>query len=274
MIYVVKLHRVRNGNRFVWMTRWFVGTRRFSKTVGNCQDMTKKEAELLRLEKETALNADQESPVPPSRTMTFRQFADEHDRDQVDKSHKTLEAYRDAVREALAAWGSDIKLGAIKWTPHYRLLNEYMRARDVKGRNRQGLSAASRDKVFRSLKAILNRAVVAGHIRKNPLTGAGVAWEPKDARIFSPTERDAMIACSPDGWWRCFVQLLSTSGLRLNECLHLRWEHCDFQAGTVRVARQKPGRFSVGGREYPLLEWSAKGRPKQVKASYRTVILP
>ena len=73
----------------------------------------------------------------------------------------------------------------------------------------------------------------------------------------------------PSDWWRCFLHLLSTSGLRLNEGLHLRWDHLDFDSGFVLVRRQNAGRFTVDGQSYQLLPWMA-----EAKASYREIPLP
>ncbi len=67
-ITLVKLHKYKVGNptRYVWKLVWWGlqdGVRtRFKETIGSCREMTKRDAELLRAEKEIAIGSRQISP--------------------------------------------------------------------------------------------------------------------------------------------------------------------------------------------------------------------
>ena len=86
----------------------------------------------------------------------------------------------------------------------------------------------------------------------------------------APEDIDAMVEVAPNDWWRLFILLLANTGLRLNAALHLRWDdvNLDGLPGSLKVCRQDAGDFTVDGKAYTLLSWTAKA-----KASYRTIPL-
>ncbi len=73
-----------------------------------------------------------------------------------------------------------------------------------------------------------------------------------------------MIDAAQNEWWRTLLRLAFTSGLRQGELLNLRWEDVDLDRGTVTVSPKRAGTFEAGGREYPVLEWTAKDHETRV----------
>ncbi len=256
----ITLHNVKRTNRRIWMLRWYDSRgRRCGETIGKAGVMSKRQAEAIRRDRQGKTDNGLAKLDRPER-MTLAQFA-EYDRSAIaDKAYGTQLAQDHAFAHAKAALGADIQLDRIART-HVSQIKARMQGNDLR--------PATIDKVVRTLRAAFNRALRDGLVTANPFIGAGVRCDPRDSRIFSAGEINAMLAVCPTDWWICFLRLLSTSGLRLNEALHLRWEHVDFEAGLVRVSRQDAGRFTVDGREYPLLPWTAKA-----KASYREIPLP
>lgn len=55
---------------------------------------------------------------------------------------------------------------------------------------------------------------------------------------FTDAEIAAMVHAAPRAWWRAFIQLAASSGLRVNELLRLHWSDLDRRTGTVRVTSQ------------------------------------
>ena len=256
----LKRFRRNRESKPVWMLRWFdsQGQHR-AKTLGACDKMSRREAESLRREHQSKMDCGRIKADRPVR-HTLAEYA-AYDRDAIaDRAPKTQLSHDNAVAHAKDAIGGAVRMDRIGRPEVARL----KRRLQNKGRR-----PATIDKTLRTLRAMFNRALRDGVIQENPFAGERVRWDPKDSRIFDATEIDAMITVAPDDWWRCFIRLLSTSGLRLNEALHLRWEHVDLKLGVVRVGRQDAGRFRVADTEYPLLVWAAKAQ-----SSYREIPLP
>ena len=108
---------------------------------------------------------------------------------------------------------------------------------------------ATINKTIVTLKAAWNRAVRRGLVAVNPFSIDRLPRvQPKQKRIFSSTEIDAMVDAAPNAWWRAFIRLAFTTGLRLGEILSLTWE--DVQGAEVVVSAKRAGR--------DRLEWEAK----------------
>ena len=257
----VKRPRPRGRPRCVWMLRWHAPDgKQPGETIGDCRTMSKREAEAIRRARQGKLDCGLTKPTRPKR-MTLAELT-AYDRSLIaDRRHKTQLGHDHATGHAKRVLGADLRVDRLT-RAHVARLKAALYEGDY--------SPATIDKVIRTLRAMWNRAVREGLVTTdNPFAGNGVKWEPRESRIFEAHEIDAMIETAPDGWWVLFLRLLVTSGLRLNEALHLRWEDVDLDGGTVTVRRHQAGTFTVDGTEYPLLAWSAKA-----KASYRTIPLP
>jgi hypothetical protein len=53
---------------------------------------------------------------------------------------------------------------------------------------------------------------------------------------FSPIELASMVEATPSSWWRAFITLAATSGLRVREMLWLAWTDLERPTHTVRVS--------------------------------------
>lgn len=254
----VELHKrkvtLKDGKRVqYWTLRWW-GTdgRRFSESIGTVGLMTKNEAETARREKEQAIGGGRLKRNRP-REITLAEFI-ELDREAVRGTVKpnTLESIKHSAAHALKAWGGTTKLTSIS-RAHVGRLKAYLL-------DEAKVAETTLGKTLRTLKAMLNRALTDGLLHENPLVGVRMPKsQSRSKRIYSPDETRAMREVSPTLWWRVFIALAETSGLRKGELVNLQWRDVDFEAKTLRVTAKRAGEFTIKDKGvFPLLPWSAK----------------
>lgn len=93
---------------------------------------------------------------------------------------------------------------------------------------------------IRNAKVIFQTAVDLALITANPFAkenGAAPAVD-KDWRQIDAPDFQKLLAACPDDPWRCLFALARWAGLRLGECLRLRWEHIDWDRKTLQVVHQ------------------------------------
>ena len=251
------------GKSQYWTLRWYGSDgRRYSESIGTVGKMTRNAAESLRREKESKINAGQIARDKPHE-ITLGQFI-EYDLDAValDQKLDSREGIRHTGMHAKLALGESIQLTSINQASISKLKRYVIEER--------GCAPATLAKTLRTLKAMFNRAIEYGFLNENPLVGVRIPkTQSKPKRIFSAEEVAAMLDVAPDTWWRAFVALAVTSGLRKSELLNLLWHDIDFGRSTVRVAAKRADTFMVPGRgEFRILEWTAKSYNE------RTVPLP
>ena len=124
----VRLYRTRNGNHDVYQLRWYANGSRRCQTIGKIKDLSKREAEARRREKEIAFAVGRERPSRPRR-MTLERFL-ERDRQAIatDVRPATLDEYRFAAKHAIDTLGADTPLDRID-----RKLGPMIRSEKVKG---------------------------------------------------------------------------------------------------------------------------------------------
>jgi integrase len=253
---LVKLHKYKVGQppRQVWKLVWWGlrdGVRtKFQETIGNCRDMTKRDADLLRAEKEIAIGARLLSPNK-SRRMGLAEYL-EYDREEciADSKPRTIETLRNAGDHAVRVLGADYSIQRVDYADVQRI-KKHLASRS--------LSPATIGKVIHKLSAAFSRAVKLEIIPVNPFAGVKLPkWQGKAIRTFKPEEVEAMVAVAPTLWWQTFIRLAYTSGFRQGELLNLLWADVDLDNGVVCVARKKAGTFTVAGEAYPVLAWDAK----------------
>jgi integrase len=247
------------GKAQYWTLRWW-GTdgRRFSESIGRIGEVTKSEAESARREKEQLIGGGRIKRNRPRET-TLAEFV-ELDREAVRGTVKlnTVESIKHSAAHAVKAWGETIKLTSIG-RGHVGRLKAYLL-------DEAKVSETTMGKTLRTLKAMLNRALKDGLIHENPLAGVRMPKsQSRTKRIFSPDETRAMRAVASSLWWKAFVALAETSGLRKGELVNLHWRDVDFEAKTVRVSAKRAGEFTVKDRgAFPVLPWSAKSHEERV----------
>jgi integrase len=116
-------------------------------------------------------------------------------------------------------------------------------AQDVKGLAKRladsGLGPNSVRNAIAPLRAIFATATEENLIRSNPCATIRLPG-PQDNTVKALEDRElvALIAAAPAGRDRLVVETLANSGLRISECLGLRWADLDLDAGVVSVTEQ------------------------------------
>ena len=114
--------------------------------------------------------------------------------------------------------------------------------KDVRGMYRRllldGLTASTVGNVHVILKQAMREAVREKYIRTNPL---GEVKPPKQVRkekdVLTPDEVRRLLDAVNGDRFECAFYLCSLVGLRIGECLSLRFEDLDLDRGTIRIER-------------------------------------
>jgi integrase len=130
--------------------------------------------------------------------------------------------------------------------------------------HKSGLSKSTIAKAYRVLRQLLQHAVDAGYISRNPCSIRGAASEPEPA-MRCPTIDDVLaVADAIDPRFRALVLLAGLGGLRWGECAGLRRCRVDLLHRTVSITEQATeimgGRLDIG--------------PPKTTAGIRTVAVP
>lgn len=246
-------HTVRKPGRqpaTYWELRWpdSRGKTR-CESVGRADQVTLREAGDRRREKQTALDT-RHAPRDPTQ-MTVEEFL-ELDRAAITTRVKrsTVDDHRTKSRRLLAAIDPTMRLNRVGWRQVSALMSWLDREHKLGGRQRPRCSRATIAGTVATLKAAWNRAIRRDLVGANPFAGEKLPKvQPKQKRIFSLEELEAMVEVAPM-WWVGLLRLGITTGLRLGEMLALTWEDVDEDRGQVVVSAKRASAHR--------LEWSAK----------------
>ncbi len=218
--------------------------------------MPHREAKHILREKQSAMDggkAKRDKPAPIT-LATFAELDRENQRGEVRPT--TLEEHRTATDHACNVLGDNIALTSIGHR-HVTQIKSYLRDR--------GCAQPTIRKHLSSLRAMMNRAVRAGYAHENPFAGSNRGkTQRKSIRAFSPDEVAAMVETSPSLWWKAWLKVLVTTGIRTGEATHLHWTDIDFTARTLTVSRKDAGTFAVGDEILPVLPWETKDHEERV----------
>lgn len=232
--------------RHNWLVRW-VGTtgKKYGKVF-----KTKKEAQLFGLETQCKLLA---GKADKHRKITLHEFRLEHEKiikGQVSygtyqEHKKTLELFENFI-------GGSIELSRITPSNAEAFIADRLDSKD--------LSIATVNKYFRNLKSIFNRAIdPRGYLSQgqNPFAKIKPRKTTVNAkRYVNIKEYCALLETTEELWWKRFIAIAYSSGLRKNEILHLTWKDIDFDRKRINVvAKKKRGR---------TIEWEPKSRKNRV----------
>ena len=219
--------------------------------------------------KEQQIRRDLEDGLDPRRAerITVNKVYDEYMKQKFDLKPTTrcnyLYTYDHFIRDSFGRR----RLVDIKYTDvkkfYYSLLTE------------KGFSPATVDNVHTQLHPAFQMAVRDGLIRVNP--AAGVLGEIKKSHVWVTEKRMALTVPEQKAFmnylfenhsyqgWKPVITVLIGTGLRIGECLGLRWEDLDFENRTISVNHSLVHRqFEEGGESLHI------STPK-TKAGTRTV---
>ena len=246
-----------------WTLRWrSTNGKLHSESIGRVDELSKTKAESIRRKKEAAITAGLLRRDKPKLITLATFLKDDLEAIRPDVKLNTLEGHRHATAHATEALGAKTKLQRIG-PQHVAHLKTYLL-------NEKKCSPATVAKTLRTLKAAFYRAKKLGLIQENPFAGIKMPrTQSRPKRVFSPEETRALREAAPNLWWKAFILVAETTGLRKGELLNLQWSDIDEHNKTLRVAAKRSGTFEANGLgELPILEWSAKSYHQ------RTIPLP
>lgn len=98
------------------------------------------------------------------------------------------------------------------------------------------------------VRACFEKAVLEGHLERNPAKGVAFFLETPRERTLTDAEMTALLEAvmlEQDVHARAGLRLLVESGCRLSEILTLKWDDVDLEAGTLTLRTPKAGRPQV-----------------------------
>lgn len=236
----VSLYPTKNGNHQVWLLRWYAKGKRSSKTLGKVKDISRREAEALRREKEAAFIKGTESPSRPNR-MTLRQFMDQYAdrrrqgdngrgylREAPKLDEETIEKHIMTLRYLIQHFGDGKVINSITLADASAFVDALAAGKLAGARkksNRQySMSQQTIRGHIRNAKAILNWALLFDLVQANPFSkfdGKPLMTEPNHYVTLS--EFRLLYRAAPNQHWRLFFALCRLAGLRLEAARTLPW---------------------------------------------------
>lgn len=223
------------------------GTRRWQTIQGSLDDAEAKRAEL-------SLRRRRGERIEPTR-QTFEQYARAW-LERQDVRPRTHERHTWALEQHLIPYFGHRRLDQID-CDHVAAFIAAMR--------RKGLRGSTISTALRPLSTILGQAARRGRIPVNPLTQLERGERPRQddqrpKRILSLEEMRALLAHTDGEQYRCLLELLLTSGLRIGEALGLALADLDPTHSLIHVRYQ--------------LDRNGERQPLKTEESQRTIDIP
>lgn len=160
------------------------------------------------------------------------------------KAEGTATRYKQAVTDFLAGLGE--RAGRNLETLRTKDIQAFYKAERAAGKSVQ--TVALQVKV---LKSALRAAVRAGVRRDNPADSFEFPAEADsvERETFAPEEVAALIEAAEGDDWPGVIRLAFFTGMRLGDCVNLRWECVDLARKVIVYVPQKTARRSVGGKK-------------------------
>lgn len=235
-------------DRKVWMMVWRAKGKRQRRVIGDVGvgGLSKTKAEKLRGEHEAKLNKGTIRADKPNSILLKVFLDDDREAYAVYSKPQSVTTHFRSSKKVLSILGEGVKLAKVDRVSVERIRRVM--------RSEQGLSLAYVNGTLSTMRGAFKRAIDRGLIEKNPFTGSLLGKSQSEPpRVFSHDEISAMLEAAPDVWWRTFILLGFTTGLRLGELLNLSWADIDYEKSLVSVTAKK-----ASNKKRSLLEFSCK----------------
>jgi len=222
-----------------WVLRWFgADGKRRGQQIGKIGEMSKRQAEKRRQEKENELQANP-GRRNVSRSPEFARFLEQYYADRrTELSSGTLELHQLTGRYLVGFFGELRRLDAIS-RADARAFRTALADGELAHLNKRlrckNLAVTTVDQHIRQAKKIFNHALDGDLITFNPFDRIGqsavvaIDWHYVDSDEFGKL----MAAAKPA--WRLLLALARWAGLRLAEALELPWQKTDLNKGRLTV---------------------------------------
>lgn len=177
--------------------------------------------------------------------ITLSKFVSEHwwPDHVMDGSHtpNSISFYKHMSADILEYFGAKKRLAAID----AEAIKRYIKYLNTEATTKGGkpLSATTVVRHYQTLRNILNYALRFGYLKDDPCRYLSVKDKPhkesKSVDFLAPKDAQRFMKCLEDEplFWRCFANVLITTGLRRGECVGLQWGDIDKEKMMLTVTR-------------------------------------
>ena len=145
---------------------------------------------------------------------------------------RTLQLYESSCGRLMKHFGPDRVLKKIE--PSHAQ-DFFTAIQSIKNSDRE-LSDWTRDKIFRTIRAIFRKGVIEGWIKSNPFNNVErPELELRDWQYITPQQYRNLLDATPSLRWQAIYSIAYTTGLRFAELFNLTWNEVNFEAGQIKV---------------------------------------
>lgn len=213
-----------------------------------------------------ALNDLQLNKLPIRTAMTVAEFCDLWlDEKRVSIKPKTYESYRQCIdyyiKPTLGEFALQ-KLSRASISAAYRDLME------TGGRNRTGVSATTVRNTHKVVRAMLNSAVDDGLISVNPCARVTLPRaQDRKPRALTAEEVNRLLKIAANHRLYALFELAAHTGMRLGECLALRWSDISLDKKTITVKRSADSVLNPEGKYVRISGTTKSGKERTIQIS-------
>lgn len=233
-----------------WVLRWFgADGKRRGQQIGKVGEMSKRQAEKRRREKENELESNP-GRRDVSRSPELGSFLEQYYADRrTELASGTLELHQLTGRYLLAFFGKHRRLDAISRADARAFrtaLGDGELAHVNKRIRNKNLSVATLDQHIRQSKTIFNHALEGDLIMFSPFDRIGQSDVVEMDWHYVDNDEFARLMAAAKPGWKLLLALARWAGLRLEEALELLWKKIDLQKGRLTVISRVDSDFDGG----------------------------
>ena len=240
-----------NGKRYTYyQLRWYgADGSRYSHDIGRADELSKRQAEKMRLAKELELR-ERPGLRSPGRTPSLAAFLDTYLASRKSElAQGTLELHEQTARYLKGFFGEERRLDQITRydAREFKTALAAAKLKHVNEREYNSLSPHTVDLYVRNARTMFNRAVDDDLILYNPFDRLSGGLKPieKNWHYVSLDEFGRLLAACPNVGWRMFLGLCRLAGLRQGKALALQWQDVDLHSGRLSVWGHKTNRRRI-----------------------------